>query len=206
MKNLINFKSILVHSICIAGTVFLAASCTEKRTLDSKNVAEQENIAKLTTEEDKAIVVIENDNDAKFLMQAAEMQLEKIRLGQLAQQKGSTSHVKELGKMMEEDHTKALTELMALAQSKSVSIPASITEDSKDAYEKLEDKTGNDFGKAYSDLMVEHHEDAIELFEKASTDSEDAEIRTWASQKLPALRMHLEHAETCKEECDKMKS
>ncbi len=204
MKNLINYKSILVLSIGIAGTLFVA-SCTEKRTPDTKNVAEQQNISKLAAE-DKAIVVIDNDNDAKFLMEAAEMQLEEISLGKLAQQKGNTPHVKELGKMMHEAHTKTLAELKALALSKSVSIPTSITEDSKDAYEKLEVKTGNDFGKAYSEMMVEHHEDVIDLFEKASTDSEDAGIRSWASEKLPDLRVHLKHAEACKVECDKIQS
>jgi len=204
MKNLINFKSILVLSVGIAGTLFLA-SCTEKRTLDTKNVAEQQNTAMLAAQ-DKAILVINKDNDAKFLMAAAEMQLEEISLGKLAQLNGSSPHVKELGKMMQEAHTKTFAELKALAQSKSISIPTSITDDSKDAYEKLEVKTGNDFGKAYSEMMVEHHEDAIELFEKASTDSEDAGIRSWATEKLPDLRVHLKHAEACKVECDKLQS
>lgn len=205
MKKLFNFTPILIHCMCIAATLFLASSCSDNKTVDSKEVAEQQNIAKVSPN-DQAIVVIDNDNDAEFLMEAAEMQLEKINLGKLAQQKGSSASVKELGKMMQEDHTKVLTELKALAQSKSVSIPTSITEDSKDAYKNLADKTGNDFGKAYSDMMVEHHEDAIELFEKASTQSKDPNVRSWASQKLPSLKAHLQHAETCKVECDKMKS
>jgi len=205
MINLINFKSILVHAICIAGTIFLTSSCSENNTVDSKEAAEQENIENMVAD-NQTIVVVENDNDAKFLMEAAEMQLEEISLGKLAQQKGSSPHVKELGKMMETQHTKSFIELKALAQSKSVSVPESNTEDSKDAYEKLVDKTGNDFGKAYSDMMVEYHEDAIKLFEKASTESEDADIRAWAAKELPALRTHLTHAEACKKECDKAKS
>lgn len=205
MINLINFKSILMPSIFIAGTLFIASSCSENRTVDSKEAARQENIARMAAD-DQTILVVKNDNDAQFLMDAAEMQLENINLGKLAQQKGNSPHVKELGKMMEQDHTKSLTDLKALAQSKSVSIPASITEDSKDAYEKLNGETGNDFGKAYSGMMVEHHEDAIELFEKAATESNDPEIRTWATNMLPGLRTHLKHAEACKRDCDKMKS
>ncbi|HSF56151.1 MAG TPA: DUF4142 domain-containing protein [Algoriphagus sp.] len=203
MKNIINFKSILPYSICLAGTMIFATSCSENKTMDSKEVAEKENIDKLAANEE-TIVVIDNDNGTKFLMEVAELQLEEISLGKLAQQKGTSAHVKELGQMMETDHTKSLTELTALAQSKSVSIPTSVTDDSKDAYEKLDGKTGNDFDKAYSDMMVKHHEDAIKLFEKASTDSEDAEIKTWASNKLPGLKTHLDHAKACKEKCDKM--
>jgi len=204
MKNLINFKSILVHSMCIAGTFFLASSCSENKTVDSMEVAEDENMSKSATD-DQTIVVVDNDNDAKFLMEAAEMQMEAISLGKLAQQKGNSSHVKDLGKMMESDHSKSMTELEVLAQSNSIAIPTSATVDSQGAYEKLEDETGNDFGKKYSKMMVEHHEDAIELYEKAASDSENPEIRTWASEKLPGLRTHLEEAKACKEECDKMK-
>lgn len=205
MKITINSNSVLVLSVCLVGSLLFASSCSESKSIDSAEVAEQENINKVVSN-DTTIVIVKNDNDAKFLMKAAEMQLEEISLGKLAQQKESSPHVKELGKMMEEDHTKSFTELQELAQSKSISIPTTITEDSQDVHEELVEKTGNDFGKAYSDMMVEHHEDAIELFKKAATDSEDPDIRAWAAEKLPGLRTHLEHAEACKEECDNLKS
>lgn len=208
MKTLINFKSILVHSICIAGTVLFASSCSENKTSDSADsmeVAVEENVSRLANDDETA-VVIDNDNGVKFLMAAAEMQLEAISLGKLAQQKGTSPHVKDLGKMMEADHTKNLVELKTLAQSKSVAIPETATEDTMENQKDLMGKEGNDFGKAYSDMMVEHHEDALELFEDAAANSEDAEIKAWAAQKLPGLRIHLDHAKTCKEECDKMDS
>lgn len=143
-----------------------------------------------------------NLNDSRFLMDAAEMQLEEISLGKLAQEKGNSANVKELGKMMEEDHSKSFSELSALAQSNSVSIPTSITEDSKGVQESLAEKTGSDFDKAFSDLIVEKHENAIAKFEKASSDSEDNEIRTWANGKLPGLKNHLKHAEDAREKSD----
>lgn len=205
MKKSIKFKSLLVHAICIAGILLLTSSCSENKTTDSEDVAEQENIDKMASEGQTA-VVIDNDNGTEFVMAVAEMQMEEISLGKLAQQKGNSVHVKEFGKMMETDHAKTLTELSALAQSKTISIPASLTEDSKDVYKKLDDKAGNDFDTNYSDMMVEHHEDAIALFEKASKDSEDSEIKSWATQKLPGLRAHLKHAKECKEKSDKMKS
>lgn len=205
MKNYSLNKSILLHSLCITGTIFLASSCTDENTVDSKEIAEEKNVAQIASQ-NETFVIFENDTDAKFLIDAAEMQLEEISLGKLAQEKGTTAEVKELGKMMEKDHTKTLKELKTLARSKSVSIPASITEDSKDSYEKLNKKSGTDFDKAYADRMVEHHEDAIKMFEEASAESKDAEIRTWASDKLPGLKTHLKHAEACKKECAKKKS
>lgn len=205
MKNLIKNKTILLLAFCLTGIVFLTTSCKDTKTEDAETLSEQENITNMEID-DETILVVENNEDAKFLMEAAEMQVEEISLGKLAQEKGNSQHVKALGKMMVEDHSKSLTELTALSQAKSVAIPTTNTEDSQENYKKLADKSGNDFGKAYSKMMVEHHKDAISLFEKAATDSEDQEIRTWAANKLPSLKKHLEHAEKCKEECDKMKS
>lgn len=203
MIRLINFKSILLHAVFMVGVLVFAVSCSEKKTADSADIANQQNVDAITND-GETIVVLENDMDAMFMVEAATLQLEEISLGQLAQQRGNSSHVKELGKMMEVDHTKILTELKALAQSKSVSIPTSITDDSKEVYEDMNEKTGNDFGKAYSNMMVEHHEDAIELFESVAKESEDTEIRSWAASKIPGLKTHLKHSEECKRECEKM--
>lgn len=209
-----------MYTMCIAGTLVITTSCSENRTNDSRDVAEQENIDNRasdrtgnnmtgnnrtgdnTTGVNRTAIVIDNDNDSQFLMDAAEKQHEEIQLGRLAQQKGTTPHVKELGKMMEDDHTKSLEELRGLAQSKSVAIPTSATNDSRDNHKDLNDKTGNDFDKAFSDMMVDHHEDAIDLYEKAAEDSEDAEIRAWANKQLPGLKTHLRHAKASKDKSD----
>jgi putative membrane protein len=210
MKKEINFSLKTLQTLFVAGSMFLVLSCSENRTTDSTDDADVDNIERLSNADnlnnENTAVVIENDKDSKFLMEVAEMQLEEIRLGKLAQERGAASHVKELGSMMVQDHTKTLTELQALAQSKSVSVPSNLDDDSIDGFDKVEDKTGNDFDKAYTDLMVKHHKDAIDLFEKASKDGEDSEIRTWASQKLPSLREHLQHAESAKEKSKNMDS
>lgn len=85
-----------------------------------------------------------------------------------------------------------------------ISIPETETEDAKDGFKKLSEKTGKDFDKTYSEKMVKGHKDAIELFEKASTESTDKDIRNFAASSLPKLKTHLEHAEICKKECDSM--
>ena len=162
---------------------------------DPKEVANDHNEAKF----DKA-----KETDAQFLVNAAEINLEEIQLGQLAQNLGSMVHVKELGKMMETGHIKALRELQALAGRKQVTLPASLTESGQAAFKKLADKTGADFDKAYNDMMVEGHKAAISKFEKESTDATDPGIRAWAASMLTPLRTHLDSAITCQKECQKM--
>lgn len=82
------------------------SSCNNPRNEDLKSDAEEHNEAKF----DNA-----NEDDAKFLVNAAKINLEEIQLGQLAQTQGSTAHVKELGKMMETEHTQALGDLKEFA-------------------------------------------------------------------------------------------
>lgn len=72
------------------------------------------------------------------------------------------------------------------------------------AYKKLNDKSRNDFDKAYCEMMVSGHKDAIALFEKASTEATDSDIKAWAAATLPTLRAHLDHALTCQKNIEKM--
>ncbi len=185
-----------IHSTMIIAIMFIASSCTNRKPEDTKEVAEDHNEAKFDNSK--------NEKDAQFLVNAAEINLAEISLSQLAQQLGRASHVKELGKMMENEHKKSLDDLNLLAKTKNVSLPTSQTENGQDAYKKLNDKSGNDFDKAYSDMMVSGHKDAIALFETASTESTDPEIKSWATSTLPALRTHLDRALECQKKCEKM--
>jgi putative membrane protein len=97
-----------------------------------------------------------------------------------------------------------LTDLTALAQTKNISLPTSQTENGIEAYKKLNNKSGNYFGKEYSSMMVTEHKKAIDLFEKASTDCTDPDIKAWAAATLPTLRIHLDQAMICQKECEKM--
>lgn len=186
MKKIEYIKKALLPVTFVA-TVLIIASCGyNQKPNDTKVVAEEQN--------DERFDNNKQEKDAEFLVNAAEINLEGIQLGQLAQQKGETAQVKELGKMMEDAHTKSLNDLTALAKSKMITIPTSSTDNAQDAYQDLNEKSGNDFDKSYVDLMVSDHKDAIETFEDASTDSNDSDIKNWATVSLPGLRTHLNHS------------
>ena len=139
-------------------------------------------------------------------MNAAEIFREQINLGRLAQQKGSTSHVTELGRMMEYDHTKSMAQLTAMAKAKNISIPAAQTQKGQEVYKKLNEKPEKDFGKKYSNLMVDDHIEAIAMFKKALLGSKDPDIKAWILVTLPTLRIHLKHSVTCEVLCEKIES
>lgn len=197
MKRTNYIKEALLQVTFVTTVLILFASCSNnQKPKDTKDVAEEHNEAKFDNNK--------QEKDAQFLVNAAEINLEEIQLGKLAQQNGTTTHVKELGKIMEDTHTKSLNDLTALAESKMITIPSSPTDNAKEAYKKLNEKSGADFDKAYADMMVSEHKDAIAAFEKASTDGNDADIKNWATVSLPDLRKHLDHSIDCQKKCNEM--
>lgn len=187
MKANINHKMRLPQTGLIAASLLLFTACnTENQKLNNIEVAEEANDAKFETQN--------REKDAQFLVNAAEINLEQIHLGQLAQQTSTLVQVKESGKEMENNHRLVMNDLTLLAKKKGITLPTSQSDDRSDAFNKLSNKSGADFDKEYYQLMVSEHRDAIDLFEKASDDVTDTEIRNWARTSLPGLRAHLDNA------------
>ena len=166
--------------------LFLFASCS-KKTENAKDVAEEKNETKF---EDTNLEEV-----TEFAVNAADASMMEVQLGSLALTKASSPKVKEFAQSMIEDHTKANEELKALAQGKNISLPPSLSDKFQKKYNDMMEKSGSDFDKAYSDLMVKDHKDVVDMFKKASEDSKDADLKAWASEKLPDLQQHLEMAE-----------
>jgi putative membrane protein len=196
MKKNSKYISGLVQLALIAVVLSLTPACkNNNRQEDSKDIAEEHNDAKFDDKSEK---------DAQFLVNAAEINLKEIELGQLAEQNGRSPRVKELGKMIADAHAKSQKDLVTLARKKTVTLPASTTDDGKADYKKLGSKSANDFDKSYADMMVNGHRDAIALFEKASENCNDADIKAFATATLPTLRTQLDRSLVCQKAFEKM--
>ena len=88
---------------------------------------------------------------------------------------------------MEDEHSKSLADLSQLAKCKNIKIPLSSNDEAKNAYIKLNDKSGNDFGKAFRAKVVKGHQDVSALFEKAANECTDSDIKAFAAASVPAL-------------------
>jgi len=195
MKKTKNLRTALIDGTLILALAFGITSCgNNAKTEDTEAVADEQNEAKFDDNK--------TENDADFLVNAAEINLTEIELGTLATTNSQVAEVKELGKMMVDEHTKALNDLKAMAEKKMMTIPTELTADGKDEYKKLSEKTGKDFDKKYCDMMVSGHKNAINKFERASEKSQDGDIKAWATSMLPALRTHLDHSMTCQKMVD----
>jgi|GEM_PF-5101147 len=168
--------------------MFWISSCTgnvkPNNTLDD---AQEENTIK-HEDTDKA-------KDAEILVFAAALNFEQIEISQLIQQQSKTQYIKDLGKYIEEEYTKASSELLALASKKDIEIPIGTTEDGKNAFKKLYTKIGSELDRTYCSMVVESQNAAIRKFEVAANSSTDADIKEWAGNMIVALKRHHDRAQ-----------
>ena len=135
--------------------------------------------------------------DQEFMTKAAAGGLYEVQAGTLAQEKGRAPTVKSFGEMLIKDHSAANDELKALAATKGVTLPAALPADKKKRLDKI--AKAKDFDKEFVDEVgLDDHKKDIQLFEKASKDADDADVKAFATKTLPTLKAHREHAEGLK--------
>ena len=115
-------------------------------------------------------------------------------LGKIAQSKGASQGVKDLGTMLVTDHGAHKTEVAALAQQNGVAATDDIMDEAKTLETKLDGLSGAAFDKAFVDAAVEDHQKDIAKYE-AQAKSGDAQTAALANKTLPTLRKHLEAAQ-----------
>ena len=136
-----------------------------------------------------------SSKDKSFITDASEAGNAEVEKANLANKTSSDLDVKSFAEMMVTDHTKAGDELKTIAQGKGVEVAKGPGTMQKADIELLKAKSGKSFDKAYAKQAVSDHKKAVALFEKASTDLDDADLKAFAEKTLPTLKHHLEEAE-----------
>jgi putative membrane protein len=184
---------ILRTLILITSAALLLTSCapgSSNDNADSKETAEDKNDSKF----DASI-----KDDTEFAVAVADGGMLEVQLGQLAQERAASPTVKRFGQMMVDDHSKANDELKALASTKNISIPTSLSDKNQKRYDEIAEKSGTEFDKAYAEFMVKDHKEDIDKFKKQADDGKDPDLKSWAAGKLATLEHHLEMAEQAEE-------
>ena len=148
--------------------------------------------------QDAATTAQTSSHAKEFVEKAGSSGLAEVEMGELGVQKAKSSQVKAFAKEMVADHKKANEELLTAIKGKGLQVPSSRTDMHKAMMEKFQQQdAGKDFDRAYMAQMVEDHKAAVELFESAADDDGlDINLRGYAKQTLPALREHLQQAQT----------
>ncbi len=129
-----------------------------------------------------------------FVKQVAISDMFEIESGKLAAEKAD-AETKTFANQMVADHTKTSTELKAaVASDPKTPIPTALDSGHQEKLDKLKGLNGADFIKAYHDMQVEAHEDAVSLFERYAEGGDSETLKTWAAKTVAALKHHLEMA------------
>jgi putative membrane protein len=103
--------------------------------------------------------------------------------------------VKDFGKRMVDDHSKANDQLKQVAMQQGMTLPTEPSSKDKAEYERMSKTQGNAFDKAYAKMMVSDHKKDIAEFQREASSGSNADVKGFASQTLPTLEDHLKMAE-----------
>jgi len=130
-----------------------------------------------------------------FVTNATVANMKEIAAGKIAQKKAKDPAVKSFGAQMVDHHTMATKQMAALVKSKGFKVPtppiSAVAPDSA-----LVSAKGADFDRMYMSQMVADHQKTIQLFETASTNVTDPDIKAFAVKTLPLLKQHLASAQS----------
>src|SRR5438128_11757450 len=121
--------------------------------------------------------------DKTFMMNAAKGGMMEVEWGKLAAQNGQNADVKKFGNRMATDHSKANSELMALAKEEGVTLPGA----------KSPGKWKSD--KDYMDMMVKDHQGDLAEFQNEAKSGTDPDLKKFAEKYSKMVSAHLKLAQ-----------
>jgi putative membrane protein len=128
-----------------------------------------------------------------FLKEAIETDMAEVQMGQLAQQKGQSQDVKQLGQAMQQDHSKNLQQAQQLAQQHGMTPPSAPNAKQKKMHESVSKMSGDRFDRQFARDMAKGHKEALSKFEKEAKGK--GPLALYAQQTVPALQKHLQMAQ-----------
>jgi putative membrane protein len=132
--------------------------------------------------------------DQQFLSEMAHGNIAEIELGRLAQDKAASAAVKQFGKRLVTDHSRALDELKMIAADKNMTLPATADPKHKAVKDTLSGMSGQRFDRAFAERMVQAHTDTLNKLQRAAKSFGDLDVKAWAAKTLPTVEEHLELA------------
>ncbi|MET8906936.1 DUF4142 domain-containing protein [Micromonospora sp. NPDC004551] len=128
--------------------------------------------------------------DTQYLQALHQVNLFEITAGNLAQQKGQNTQVKDLGKMFVTDHTQLDQTVQSTAQQLNVQLPADPTADQQKVLDRLNNLSGAEFDKAWVTAQLAGHVQAIQATQTEISQGSEQSVVQIAQDALPVLQAH----------------
>jgi putative membrane protein len=128
--------------------------------------------------------------DKQFMRSAAEAGIADVKMGMLAQEKGSPE-VKDLAQKMIDDHSAINKEMAAVAASVGVALPKKMNKDDEAEYEKLNGLSGKDFDSEYLTYIAMSHYQDLHSFHMEASVAADPGLEAEVVKAMKIMHDHL---------------
>jgi putative membrane protein len=183
-------KKLNVLFVTLAAAGLLQACSGSKSASSSDSTATKTDSSRVTTvKTDSSAMVM---TDTTFAAKAAVGGMAEVALGKMAASKATDSQVKDFGNMMVMDHGKANAELMSIAKTKNITLPAALDAEHQAKSDSLSKLSGKDFDRGYVAVMVEGHKKTLALMQSEASNGKDADLKAFAAKTAPVVKHHLD--------------
>ncbi len=191
-------KHIPFLSLLLALTMWTLPACTnDNKPKDSEKMADKVNDAKTETNK--------SEEDAELLVNAASSDMYEMQAAELAATMATQASVKEFANMMRTEHMNMTNETKTLAAKKAYTLPTAMANDYMEDIEDMRKWTkGKEFDTKYMDDQVDQHQKMLDQIEKRMAATVDSDVKAWTQKASSAVRMHLDKANTIKEQLKSM--
>ena len=193
-------KKVLLSATLMATLVF-GYGCSGKK--DSNEAAKDVNETKI---EDQATAntqgASEGDqkDESTYLVDLANTGLTEYELSKVAAERATNPGVKSYAQETVKQHSADEKELRDLAQTKNLTLPATLSEESQEMLKKLNDeKAGKDFDKKYLDQMEDVNEKALGKAKGVRDNTKDAAVRNFITKVITDDEKHKDEAKKLKD-------
>lgn len=152
-----------------------------------------------------ATPALAKDTGAEFATKAAVATQFELDSSRLALARSANAEVKQFAQQMIDDHTKAAEQMKAAAEKDNIdtaALPTVLDEKHQKIFDKLRDADAKKFDEAYMDAQKDAHKEAVSLFKDFSKDGEEPALKAFATETLPTLESHKEHADKLESKID----
>lgn len=155
-----------------------------------KRVAAALGVAGLLLLQPAAAQAAPSDQDTAFLKSAHQSNLAEIAGGKLAQQKGASQEVKDLGERFVTDHTKLDAAVRETAEALGVDLPSTPNSKQQAVARRYAATSGDDFDALFVSTQMEAHMAAMAAGRTEIARGSDAQAKKVAQDAAPVIASH----------------
>jgi putative membrane protein len=157
-----------------------------------RRIAVAVGVAALTLTPATAASAAPSEQDTAYLRAAHQSNLAEIAGGRIAQQKGASQTVKDLGERFVTDHTRLDAALQDTAEALGVELPDAPNAEQQALAARYEAASGADFDALFVATQMDAHMKAMRLGETEIAEGSDAQAKTVARNAAPVVQSHHE--------------